>query len=192
MANANAVIIRKPKLYKIPTTSNLAHNSGLTQATYWLYDGKDMMQSRKFKDIEEINNTVKDVEYFMETVEKGYIRIASPQEIEERIAGVRSPIIICGHTHVPRLIKHNAGQIDEQMIFNPGSVGLPAYEDDHPHYHVIENGSPDARYAILERRNAQWQVDFHAVAYDFEIMAQLAQARERADWVRALRTGYMC
>jgi hypothetical protein len=56
MANANAVIIRKPKLYKIPTTSNLAHNSGLTQATYWLYNGKDMMQSRKFKDIEEINN----------------------------------------------------------------------------------------------------------------------------------------
>ena len=39
MANANAVIIRKPKLYKIPTTSNLAHNSGLTQATYWLNNG---------------------------------------------------------------------------------------------------------------------------------------------------------
>ncbi len=132
-----------------------------------------------------------DVEYFMETVEKGYIRIASPKEIEERIAGVRSPIIICGHTHIPRLIKHKAGQIDEQMIFNPGSVGLPAYEDDHPHYHVIENGSPDARYAILERRNAQWQIDFHAVAYDFEAMAQLAKKNERLDWEYALRTGYI-
>jgi hypothetical protein len=56
MANANAVIIRKPKLYKIPTTSNLAHNSGLTQATYWLNNGKDMIQSIKFKDKEELDS----------------------------------------------------------------------------------------------------------------------------------------
>lgn len=56
MANANAVIIRKPKLYKVPTTSNLAHNSGVTQATYWLHDGKDIIQSIKLKDMGEINN----------------------------------------------------------------------------------------------------------------------------------------
>lgn len=56
MANANAVIIRKPKIYKIPTSSNLAHNAGITQATYWLNDGKDIIQSIKFKDMEEINN----------------------------------------------------------------------------------------------------------------------------------------
>lgn len=56
MANANAVIIRKPKIYKIPTSSNLAHNSGVTQATYWLNDGKDIIQSIKFKDMGEINN----------------------------------------------------------------------------------------------------------------------------------------
>lgn len=56
MANANAVIIRKPKIYKIPTSSNLAHNAGITQATYWLNNGKDMIQSIKFKDMEEINN----------------------------------------------------------------------------------------------------------------------------------------
>ncbi|WNL34465.1 hypothetical protein QT384_10265 [Arcobacter cryaerophilus gv. pseudocryaerophilus] len=56
MANANAVIIRKPKIYKIPTSSNLAHNSGVTQATYWLHDGKDITQSIKLKDMGEINN----------------------------------------------------------------------------------------------------------------------------------------
>lgn len=56
MANANAVIIRKPKIYKIPTSSNLAHNSGITQATYWLNDGKDIIQSIKLKDMGEINN----------------------------------------------------------------------------------------------------------------------------------------
>ncbi|MFA7085832.1 MAG: hypothetical protein WC145_04115 [Aliarcobacter sp.] len=56
MANANAVIIRKPKIYKIPTSSNLAHNSGLTQATYWLNDGKDIIQSIRFKDKEELDS----------------------------------------------------------------------------------------------------------------------------------------
>ena len=56
MANANAVIIRKAKIYKIPTSSNLAHNSGVTLATYWLNNGKDMIQNIKFKDMEEINN----------------------------------------------------------------------------------------------------------------------------------------
>lgn len=56
MSNANAVIIRKPKLYKIPTSSNLAHNSGITQATYWLNNGKDIIQSIKFKDKEELDS----------------------------------------------------------------------------------------------------------------------------------------
>ena len=56
MANANAVIIRKAKIYKIPTSSNLAHNSGVTQATYWLNNGKDMIQSIKFKDKEELDS----------------------------------------------------------------------------------------------------------------------------------------
>ena len=56
MANANAVIIRKPKIYKIPTSSNLAHNSGITQATYWLNNGKDIIQSIKFKDKEELDS----------------------------------------------------------------------------------------------------------------------------------------
>lgn len=56
MANINAVIIRKPKLYKIPTTLNLAHNSGINRATYWLNDGKNIIQSIKFDNKEEIDN----------------------------------------------------------------------------------------------------------------------------------------
>ena len=47
MANANAIIIRKPKLYKIPTSSNLAHNSGISPATYWLFDSKSILQNIK-------------------------------------------------------------------------------------------------------------------------------------------------
>ena len=132
-----------------------------------------------------------DVADFLETIEGSAMRIARPNEINERIGGETSPIIVCGHSHVPRMMKRHAGQSNEQLLFNPGSVGLQAYASNEPHYYAIENGSPDARYAILEWRNGLWQVDFHAVAYDFESMAQLAQTRGRDDWARALRTGYM-
>ncbi len=131
-----------------------------------------------------------DVENFLEAVEASAMRIARANEIDERIGSETAPIIACGHSHVPRMVKRNAGQASEQVLFNPGSVGLQAYEDHHPYRYAVENGSPDARYAILVRQNGQWQVDFHAVAYDFEAMAQLAKERGREDWARALRTGY--
>jgi hypothetical protein len=31
------------------------------------------------------------------------------------------------------------------LAANPGSVGLPAFDDTHPHPHVVETGSPHAR-----------------------------------------------
>ncbi len=132
-----------------------------------------------------------DIEYFLETVEGNAMRIARPDEINERIAGEMAPIIVCGHSHVPRLIKRNTGLFNEQILFNPGSIGLQAYEDNHPHDYRMEIGSPDVRYAILERDNGLWNVSFHAVAYDFEPMVRLAQERGREDWARALKTGYM-
>jgi hypothetical protein len=41
------------------------------------------------------------------------------------------------------------------MIINPGSVGLPAYEDPSPPAHVSESGSPAARYAVLQLNGDQ-------------------------------------
>ncbi len=35
-------------------------------------------------------------------------------------------------------------------MVNPGSVGGPGYSYNLPYPHVIEAGTPDARYAILE------------------------------------------
>jgi hypothetical protein len=40
---------------------------------------------------------------------------------------------------------------DGRLVVNPGSVGLQAYDDDHGHPHVMENGTPHARYAIAEQ-----------------------------------------
>lgn len=62
MANANAVKIRstkkksngKPK-YPKPSASNLAHNSAVNKATYWLNDGNKIIQSQSYNNTHEVN-----------------------------------------------------------------------------------------------------------------------------------------
>ena len=53
----------------------------------------------------------------------------------------------------------------------------------------MEAGSPHARYAIITRTAVSWQVEHHAVIYDWESAAQLADRNQRPDWGAWLRTG---
>jgi len=128
-----------------------------------------------------------DLVYLLETVEPNRLRLASAQEIDERLGATRADLIVCGHSHVPRSVRTARGQ----LIVNPGSVGLPGYVASSPHAHVVENGSPDARYAIVERNAGLWSSLLIAVAYDFRSMAELARRRGRTEWHRALLTGYV-
>ena len=79
-----------------------------------------------------------DIEYFLETVDAPRVRAATQDEIDERLGPVSAAVVICGHTHIPRVARSSAGQ----LLVNPGSVGLQAYGDDNPAYHVVENHSP--------------------------------------------------
>lgn len=126
-----------------------------------------------------------DLDYFLETVTEAGCRAATQAEVERRAGSGPERLILCGHTHVPR----SATLGDGRLIVNPGSVGLQAYEDSHPWPHRIETGSPHARYATLTRTKSGWNVEFHAVEYDWDAAADLARANGRADWVMALREG---
>ncbi|MEP7011753.1 MAG: metallophosphoesterase family protein [Acidobacteriota bacterium] len=128
-----------------------------------------------------------DNEYFLETVEGRGARLANLREIETRLGPEAYPVVACGHTHVPRSVRNARGQ----LIVNPGSVGLPAFFHDHPTMHAVQNGSPDARYAILERGTSGWTVELLTVPYDHRSMAALAKERDRPDWELALLTGYV-
>lgn len=129
-----------------------------------------------------------DVEYFLETVEPAGTRAATDSEAETRAQGSASAVILCGHTHIPRVRKLGDGQ----LVVNPGSVGLPAYEDDRPHPHKMQTGSPHARYAIVEQgQDGVWSAELLSVDYDWKAAARLAAKRGRADWAIALRTGRM-
>ena len=127
-----------------------------------------------------------DSEYFLETVERGRVRPATAAEVESRLGTEAAAVVACAHTHLTRLVRSRRGQ----LLVNPGSVGLPAYDDVVPEPHVVETGSPDARYAIVDCVAGGWTVDLISVPYDFEPMARLAARAGRPDWEHALRTGY--
>jgi predicted phosphodiesterase len=124
-----------------------------------------------------------DHRYWLHRGRRGTMREATLAEIESE--AVSAALTLCGHTHLPRSVTLSDGRI----AANPGSVGLPAYEDDLPHYHVVETGTPHARYLIAERAPAGWTIDLRAVRYDFEISARQAERNRRPTWAHALRTG---
>lgn len=136
-----------------------------------------------------------DLIYWMETTVPGFpdahptgIRPATGEEVFLRLGDV-SPqahsLVLCGHTHVPRMV-----QCGNLLVVNPGSVGLQAYDDDHPHPHVVENGAPHARYAVVEKTARGWRVDLRAVPYDHMAASKAAFGRGRPDWAYALATGW--
>ncbi|MBN2387900.1 MAG: metallophosphoesterase family protein [Anaerolineales bacterium] len=127
-----------------------------------------------------------DTAYLLETVNGGHVRLADPVEIRQRLGAVSAALILCGHSHVPRLVALPG----QGLILNPGSVGLQAYDDTAPEPHVIENGSPHARYALLEKHGPDWQAEFVLVPYDHPAAAAQAHRNARPDWERALQTGY--
>lgn len=126
-----------------------------------------------------------DLTYFLETVTEDGLRVATRAEVAARAGHCDAAVILCGHTHLQRAMTLDDGR----LIVNPGSVGLPAYDEDRPHPHLVESGSPHARYAVLTNDGECWSAEFLAIEYDWEQAALDAEANGRMDWGRALRTG---
>ena len=116
---------------------------------------------------------------------EGNVVLRDRQEIAAWAEGIEQPLILCGHTHLPRAVR----LADGRLIVNPGSVGCPAYDDDAPVYHKVEAGSPLASYAILEQTPADWSVSFRLVPYDHMTQSQLARRNRRPTWAAGLATG---
>lgn len=148
-------------------------------ATRWLSDDVLMVHGTPDSDLAP----------FLETVTPAGMRAATAEEVAARAdvaSAKRAGLILCGHTHLPRMIR----LADGRLVVNPGSVGLPAYAEEHPFPHRAETGSPHARYAIAEKADGPWSAELLTVGYDWEEAARAAEAHGRADWARALRSGY--
>lgn len=127
-----------------------------------------------------------DLEYLLEDISTGRARLDTMDAIKPRLEGIREArVVLCGHTHMARAV--TVGGI---LVVNPGSVGLPGYADADPVPHVIEAGSPYARYALIERRGADWTAELRAVPYDYEAAAQQAERHGRLQTAHVVRTGW--
>lgn len=127
----------------------------------------------------------RDDECFLETVTPDGIRRATSDEISERAMEKAADVILCGHTHIQR----EARLSDGRLIVNPGSVGLQAYEELSPYPHIVECGTPHARYAVIEKTGKEWGTRFRIVEYDWDLAADAALAHGFAQYETALRTG---
>jgi diadenosine tetraphosphatase ApaH/serine/threonine PP2A family protein phosphatase len=126
--------------------------------------------------------------YWLETVTPdGSVKMSPLQAIEKEAEGISQSLILCAHTHIARAVR----LADGRMVVNPGSVGSPGYRDVHPFPHVMEAGTPDARYAILELVDGAWRAAFRHVPYDHDAMAALARRNGQPELASALATGWI-
>ncbi len=126
-----------------------------------------------------------DMEYLLEDIKSGAPVLKCEKQILKSLNGQKSNLIICGHSHIPRSIKISTGQ----FIVNPGSVGMPAYTDDEPVLHSMENYSPHACYSIIEKQQNDWVIYNIKVPYDYQKAAKMAYKNRRYDWEHYIKTG---
>jgi predicted phosphodiesterase len=123
--------------------------------------------------------------YLLEDIKSGFPRLRSNDEIVKLLNGQLSELICCAHTHIPRSVMLKSGQ----LIVNSGSVGLPAYTDDEPVVHSMENYSPYASYVIIEEVKSGWNAEHLKIPYDYQKSAEEAKKHKREDWAYFLTTG---
>lgn len=125
-----------------------------------------------------------DMEYLLESLLPGHIDIKAYSEIDQILKDIKEDIVVCGHSHVQRIVKTS-----KKTIINAGSVGLPAYSDELPIPHKMETFSHHARYLIISVNNTSFRFEQIALPYNFEDAAKKAEENKREDWAEWLRRG---
>lgn len=122
--------------------------------------------------------------HWLDTKDEDKNFVAMPADVVAGDAqGIDFPLIGCGHSHVARRIDLPDGRI----VFNPGSVGRPAYTMSDPV--SAARVSPDAGYALVTRNGAGWDIDLRQVAYDHKAASAMARKRGFKGWARDLAEG---
>lgn len=131
-----------------------------------------------------------DDRYWLEQVEPGgVIRGSNLGELEAELDedARRASLIICGHTHIPRMAQLSSGA----LLVNPGSVGCPAYDDVTPYPHVMQSGTPNASYAVLVKQETGWDVTFRSLPFDHAAASEQARANGREGGAKGLESGWL-
>ncbi len=127
----------------------------------------------------------KDTVYLLTRPQDGRLVARPAAAVAQLLGEIREPLIPCGHDHTPAVVHLG----EERTIVNPGSVGCPAYADDAPEAHVVEAGSPHARYAVVTWDDDGPRVELISVSYDADAAANEAARNGFPDWAQWVRTG---
>lgn len=130
-----------------------------------------------------------DEKYLTENIVDGGLVRAPVTTIARRLESLDPAVrlVLAGHSHRPELVELPGGPI----VFNPGSVGCPAYYDPDGPAHRSEQGSPHAHYGIVEINGEDFSFQAIAIRYDHESAARHAAEAGRPEWAEGLRTGFI-
>jgi len=117
--------------------------------------------------------------YFLERIYRGKILLKDNEELLESVKNIKTKYIGFGHSHLERVLILN-----EKILINAGSVGWPAFLDDHPK-HKIETFNNYAKYVIINNKN----IEIYNIAYDYKKACRRAEKNNRADWAKFLEYG---
>ncbi len=123
--------------------------------------------------------------YLLEEVGSHGSVLKVTEDIMKLVSDIPQKLIFCGHSHIPRVIYLP----NNKIIINPGSVGLPAYEENSPIYHKMESGSPFANYTIVTKLEDDWIIEQLHIPYASDEAVKNSEKNGRLDWARALKTG---
>jgi predicted phosphodiesterase len=128
-----------------------------------------------------------DDEYLLEKVMANGVFVYNDEELLERVGHIKERIILCGHSHVNRVVYLS----NDKIVLNPGSVGLPAYLGNGEHRFAMESMTPHAKYAIVNMDNDSISIEQVLCAYDWHKASETARRNGNEKWAQFLLHGRM-
>lgn len=128
-----------------------------------------------------------DDEYLLEHVTAQGVFVYNDEDLVKKTAHINQRIILCGHSHVNRLVYLSNGKI----ILNPGSVGLPAYLGNGAYRFAMESMTPHAKYAIINTDGDDINIEQVYCNYDWNAASKAAKINGSDKWSEFLLQGRM-
>ena len=128
-----------------------------------------------------------DDEYLLEKVTEHGVFVYNDEELIAKTVHINERIILCGHSHVNRVIYLS----NDKIILNPGSVGLPAYLGTGEHRFAMESMTPHAKYAIVTAGGQSISIEQVLCAYDWHKASEAARKNGNEKWAQFLLRGRM-
>lgn len=126
-------------------------------------------------------------EYLLEKVTEHGVFVYNDEDLIAKTSGIKERIILCGHSHVNRVIHLSNGKI----IVNPGSVGLPAYLGNGEYRFAMESMTPHAKYAIITVDGDNISVNQINCPYNWNAASEAARKNGNENVAKFLLYGRM-